>query len=190
MAVHQVELRRPGQRMGDVQRFPHPPIHRRIVGITTRAHAVEAGRRDRVQGREQRHIDATRRQALGQQSSHPFPRPVVTRRRPPRHRPEQRYPHENDRWSRRSATIMRSRMVIRPLLARPNSYRSPGAASSPYACPSAHGCDSPPSSGGARAGTRSRGTTITSPADAPIRTPEGKPSPRDAHTLAAVDVRC
>ena len=66
MTVYQVELDGPGERVGDVHRLPYPPVHRRVLGIAVRAHAVEACRGDRVEGGEQCHVDAACDQPFGE----------------------------------------------------------------------------------------------------------------------------
>lgn len=93
MVVDDVEVTRARQGMRDVQRLGHPAVRGRIVGVPPFAHAVEPGRGDRIQCREECHVHARGCEAVGEQTRHLLPRPVVARRSPPGHRPEQADPH-------------------------------------------------------------------------------------------------
>ncbi len=88
VVVHQVELARPGQCVRDVQRLPDPAVQLGILRVAVRADAVESGRRHRVERGEERDIDSSRDQPLGQQAGDRLPRPVVPGRRAPGDRRE------------------------------------------------------------------------------------------------------
>jgi hypothetical protein len=90
MAVHQVESGRRRERVRDVQRLPDAAVHRRVVGIAVRGHAVEGRGGHGVERREEGDVDPAPDEPLGQQARDELPGPVVQRGCPPRDRPEHR----------------------------------------------------------------------------------------------------
>ncbi|GAA0439650.1 hypothetical protein Acor_13730 [Acrocarpospora corrugata] len=110
--------------MRDVHGFPYPPIDGRIIRVSARAHPVQRAGGDRVQGGEQRHIDATRDEPFGQQTRDLLPGPVVKRRRTPRDRPQKGDLHErdltvNDWKDRLSVRLIAHLLVCSPFIVRP-----------------------------------------------------------------------
>ncbi len=90
VVVDDVELVGALERMGDVECFPDSAVDGRVLRVAGGADAVELRRRLRVEGREERHVDAARVEPGGDQPGDTLPRPVVTRRCPPRDRAENR----------------------------------------------------------------------------------------------------
>ena len=84
--VDDVELAGALEHRGDVQALCDLGVDRRILRPARRRGGMQAGRGDRVCSGEQRDVMAGRHQPLGEQRRELLPRPVVTRRCPPRDR--------------------------------------------------------------------------------------------------------
>ena len=101
VVVDEIELARSPERMRHVQRLPHATVERVVLGVAVGTDAVELRRRLGIERGEQRHVDTLGLEAGGDEPGHALPRPVVTRRCAPGHRPENGDLHErSDRRSR------------------------------------------------------------------------------------------
>ena len=90
--VDQVELCGTLEDGRDVQRLPHLRVQIRSFRIAGGSRPDQPRPCRRVGRGEQRHVDATIDEALGQERDEQLPRPVVPRRNPPRDRREHRNP--------------------------------------------------------------------------------------------------
>jgi hypothetical protein len=88
VVVDDVEVSRALEGVRHVQRLPNATVERRVFRVAVGTHAVQLRRGLRIEGGEQRHVDAARVEATGEQSGDSLPRPVVARRRPPGDRSE------------------------------------------------------------------------------------------------------
>ena len=76
--VDDVELTGPLERVSDVEALGHLRFDRRILRVPPGNRCGKPTRGDRVSGGEQRHVDSSRNESLGQERGELFPRPVVT----------------------------------------------------------------------------------------------------------------
>ena len=129
LIVQQIEVRRGAQRGRDVQRLPHAPVHGSVLRVATRADAAQNRTCLRVQGREQRHLDAARYQALGQQAGDELPRTVMPRRSAPSDRRQHGHLHRGIPMrglNRLTVTSESERSATHPPAALAWVHRGPG----------------------------------------------------------------